>query len=498
MQQLSKKYIDSLEDKIIAQTLDLPEKVIQFGTGVLLRGLPDYFINKANKRGLFGGRVVVIKSTATGDDSAFKRQDGLYTICVRGIEKGKSIRENIISSAISRVLTAKSDWPQILTCARQKEVGIIISNTTEVGIRLVYESILDQPPSSFPAKLLAILFERFNAFNGDPSTGMVILPTELLPDNGKKLKEILGELSVFNKLSDSFNNWLRDHNVFVNTLVDCIVPGKPGSNEFYPEDHTDPYTDELALITESYRLWAIEGDERVKKVLSFAEADDRVKIVADIGLFRELKLRLLNATHTLCSGLAVIGGITTVNAAMNNPVYESFIRGLMLNEIAPAIPYPIGEKVKYEFAMDVLDRFRNPDIYHPWINITLQYSSKIKMRVVPVLVRHYELLQYPPPLIALGFAAFIRFMKSESSGDGTFTGEVNGSTYLITDEQAAYFHATWKAQPKIDLVVNILGNTGLWGMDLNLLDGFTAKVSGYLNFINDHGAGTAIESAAGS
>ncbi len=495
MEPLSKKYINSLQDKIIAQTFDLPEKVIQFGAGVLLRGLPDYFINKANMQGLFGGRVVVVKSTTAGDDSAFSRQDGLYTICVRGIEKGKSIREDIISSAISRVLTAKSDWPEILACARQKDVGIIISNTTEVGIRLVNESITDQPPSSFPAKLLAILFERFNAFNGDPSKGMVILPTELISDNGKKLKEILGELSAFNKLSDSFNNWLRDHNVFASTLVDCIVPGKPESTMFHHEDQTDSYADELALITESYRLWAIEGDERVKTVLSFAEADDRVKIVPDIGLYRELKLRLLNATHTLCSGLAVIGGVTTVNAAMHHPVYESFIRRLMVNEIAPAIPYPIDEKVKNEFAIDVLDRFRNPDIYHPWINITLQYSSKIKMRVVPILVRHYELLKYPPSLIALGFAAFIRFMRSESSGDGTFTGEVNGSTYLITDEQAEYFSATWKAQPKDTLVATILGNTDLWGLDLNLLDGFTAKVNDYLDFINDHGAGRAIEAA---
>jgi hypothetical protein len=30
---------------------DLPEKVLQFGTGVLLRALPDYFIDKANRAG---------------------------------------------------------------------------------------------------------------------------------------------------------------------------------------------------------------------------------------------------------------------------------------------------------------------------------------------------------------------------------------------------------------------------------------------------------------
>lgn len=45
----------------------LPEKVLQFGTGVLLRGLPDYFIDKANRQGIFNGRIVVVKSTDSGD-----------------------------------------------------------------------------------------------------------------------------------------------------------------------------------------------------------------------------------------------------------------------------------------------------------------------------------------------------------------------------------------------------------------------------------------------
>ena len=60
----------------------LPEKVLQFGTGVLLRGLPDYFIDKANRQGIFNGRIVVVKSTSQGDTEAFNQQDNLYTICV--------------------------------------------------------------------------------------------------------------------------------------------------------------------------------------------------------------------------------------------------------------------------------------------------------------------------------------------------------------------------------------------------------------------------------
>lgn len=82
----------------------LPEKVLQFGTGVLLRGLPDYFIDKANKQGLFNGRVVVVKSTAQGSIDAYATQDGLYTICIRGVKEGASVSENWINASISRVL----------------------------------------------------------------------------------------------------------------------------------------------------------------------------------------------------------------------------------------------------------------------------------------------------------------------------------------------------------------------------------------------------------
>src|SRR5690242_9825972 len=129
---------------------ELPEKVLQFGTGVLLRGLPDYFIDKANREGIFNGRVVVVKSTNTGDTNAFDRQDGLYTVCVRGLENGVRQEENIVNASISRVLAATSDWDKILECAHNPQLQIIISNTTEVGIQLVTtDDIRKHPPVSF-------------------------------------------------------------------------------------------------------------------------------------------------------------------------------------------------------------------------------------------------------------------------------------------------------------------------------------------------------------
>src|SRR4028118_662532 len=113
---------DNLKNiKTVAQVseeiFNLPEKVLQFGTGVLLRGLPDYFIDKANRQGIFNGRVVVVKSTDAGSANTFAAQDGLYTLCVRGIELGKQVEEFIINAALSRTLFAKSQWGEILKCA---------------------------------------------------------------------------------------------------------------------------------------------------------------------------------------------------------------------------------------------------------------------------------------------------------------------------------------------------------------------------------------------
>ncbi|MGN6509028.1 MAG: tagaturonate reductase, partial [Chitinophaga sp.] len=64
--------------------LQFPEKVLQFGTGVLLRGLVDYLVDKANKQDIFKGRIVVVKSTG-GDAGAFGTQDGLFTTHIKGI-----------------------------------------------------------------------------------------------------------------------------------------------------------------------------------------------------------------------------------------------------------------------------------------------------------------------------------------------------------------------------------------------------------------------------
>ena len=473
-----------------SNTFELPEKVLQFGTGVLLRGLPDYFINKANQQGIFNGRVAVVKSTK-GDTAEFDSQDSLYTLCIRGLENGQLIEENIISSAISRVIAAEQNWADVLEIATSKDLKIIISNTTEVGIALVNESIDQNPPSSFPAKVLAVLYQRFKAFNGVKESGLVIVATELIPDNGKKLASIVLQLAQFNELEAAFVAWLATANIFCNSLVDRIVPGKPDAATLAKLEQELGYTDNLLSMAEPYRLWAIEGDDKVKEALEFASVDAGVVIAKDIEIYRELKVRLLNGTHTLSSGIAFLLGIDTVKNAMQNEQVKKYIEVLMDSEISPAIPYEVTEKQTSDFSKAVVDRFANPSIEHLWHNITFQYTMKMKIRILPLLANHYTIYTNVPNHIAMGFAAYLFFMKIDKVENGKYYGSLNGDAYLINDDSADYFYQL-QAKKDANYVASVLSDSDFWKLDLNLMPGFIESVHEKYNSIQNEGIEVAL------
>lgn len=463
--------------------LELPEKVLQFGTGVLLRGLPDYYIDKANRQNVFNGRVVVVKSTGNGDADEFTKQDNLFTHCIKGYQNNVLVEEDIVNASISRVLSAKTNWQQIMDCAANPDMKLVLSNTTEVGIVLdENDKITNTPPSSFPGKLLAFLHHRYTVFNGSKDAGMVIVPTELIIDNGTKLKLIVLKLAKLNNLDANFISWLETANDFCNSLVDRIVPGKLPSNQHQATENKLGYQDDLMIMSEVYSLWAIEtSNERSKQILSFAQVDNGIVIAPNINKFRELKLRLLNGTHTFTCGLAFLAGFDTVKEAMVDKPTSLYVHDLMTHEIAPCIEsVEISRLEAYEFAKGVIDRFRNPNIDHRWLSITMNYTGKMKMRNVPLIIEHYKRSDDVPQYMAIGFAAYLLFMKVQHENDNKFYGVRNGSEYHIQDEYAAYFWQAWQNESEASLVNNVLSNEDIWSTDLTKFNGFAEAVTNYL------------------
>lgn len=468
-----------LSRQVISPELSVnrPEKVLQFGTGVLLRGLCDFYIQKGNEQEVFNGSIVVVKSTP-GSVAKFEEQDNLYTVCVRGIDRGISVKENKLISAISRVVSAREDWQGILDTAKSDDMEIIISNTTEIGLSYQNEKInTEEAPESFIAKLTTWLYQRFNA----GKKGVVIIPTELLVDNGKILKKGVLDTINLSQLGDEFKNWVNEENSFCSSLVDRIVPGMPNPEKKEELEKELGYQDDLLTMAEAYSLWAIEGNAKVREVLSFAEADRNVKIEKDIQKYRELKLRLLNGSHTLMCGLSYLAGFEYVKDVMNDELMEKYITILMLTELAPAIPFDVDAKIAQRYGREVMDRFRNPSLDHRWLSITLQYTMKMRMRCIPTLINYYEIFDTVPQYFTRGFAAYILFMKAVKDKDGKFYGEHNGKEYLINCDSAEYFYEVWQSDDTSRVVQTILSNEELWGINLANLPEFSRNVETHLS-----------------
>ena len=470
--------------------LDLPERVVQFGTGAFMRGFAEWFIDEANRAGRFGGSIVAIASTDSKRDAVLNVQDGLYTLSIQGGSADERPRHRIIAS-VSRALSAATQWHDVLALARDPNVGLVISNTTEVGLAIdAADSVDALPPRSYPAKLTRFLFERATAFGYDAQRGLVVLPCELIDDNGATLERLVRHLAAAWRLGRSFRAWLDDSVVFCNTLVDRIVPGAPSRAETERFERLHAYRDGLLTTCESYALFAIEGSDALRARLGFPGEDQRVVVATDIRPYRARKIRLLNGGHTIVVPIALLAGLVTVRDAVRDRRVGGFLRRVMLDEIAPSLDAPGAET----FANEVLERFDNPYIDHALVDITLHGTTKMRVRVVPSIVAFASQSGRPPASLAFGFAAYLAFMRGDLHAERRSAG-----LPVPTDSEGDQVRAVWQSlAPRsdddfVELVRRVCSDEALWAADLAAVPGFVDLVGEHLMRICRQGVLSALD-----
>jgi tagaturonate reductase len=477
------------------EVLALPERALQFGTGALLRGLVDFFIDEANARGQFGGRIVMVGSTGSGRDRRLNEQDGLYTLVVQGLVDGAPRRDCRVIASVSRALAATSEWDAVLRAADSPAVDLIFSNTTEVGIALdeadASARVTNESPRSFPAKLARVLLHRARHFAYDPARAPLVIPCELIEDNGDRLRAIVTTLAERWALEPRFMAWL-DRVVFCNTLVDRIVPGAPSGEQARELDETLGYEDAMLTVCEPYRLFAIQGDDALRARLGFADADPGIIVSEDIAPYRERKVRLLNGAHTSFVSLALLAGCTTVREAVEHPVISAFLRTVLFDEIVPSVSVPGAT----EFAREVVTRFANPYLHHALWDITLQGTTKFRVRLVPTILSYARRTGQAPRALALGFAGYLAFQRGELHEERRGAGAT-----VPPDAAGDAVRARWTSASDGDLtgfVRQVCGAADLWGADLSAVPGFVDTVSDHLSRIRQEGAVAAMTALVGA
>lgn len=479
-----------------------PARILQFGEGNFLRGFVDWMVDRMNRQGLFQGRVKVVQPIERGLIDLLNDQDGLYTLYLRGLEKGEPREQKEVIASIASGINPYADFEAFLAEAENPELRFVVSNTTEAGISYNADDSADHsPPSSFPAKVLLLLKRRYETFGADAGKGLVFLPCELIDRNGDNLKRIVLRLAEEWGLAVEFQSWIEGENIFCNTLVDRIVTG-------YPFDKIDEYmaelgyADKLVDTGELFHLWVIEGPKELQKELPLSEVGLNVVWTEDMTPYRTRKVRILNGAHTMTVMAAYLAGLDTVRECLDDATISAYLRQGIFEEIMPTMDMEREELAS--FAEAVLERFANPFIKHYLLSISLNSVSKYKARVLPTLKDYIERTGRVPRVLSFALAALISFYRGTGIHNGALIGTRNGETYKIVDnpEVLDFFYSAWGRYDGSDeaadeLVRTVLAKEEFWGEDLTQLTGLSEAVLAHLSAVRTQGMAGAIADLCG-
>lgn len=459
-----------------------PVRVLQFGEGNFLRGFADYMIDIANEKGQFDGDIVLIKPIEFGSLERFEKQDCLYTVSLRGITDGKAEVKNRIITSIADTADAIGEYDKYMEYAKLDSLRFIISNTTEAGI--VYDEndrFEYTPPHTFPGKLTGFLFERFRHFEGASDKGLIMLPVELIDDNGIHLKEcVLKQIDNWN-LGEDFKNWVETSCVFCSTLVDRIITGYPkGEDEKLWEEWN--YRDELIVTGEPFALWVIECPKDISAEFPLDKAGLPVIYTDNQKPYKQRKVRILNGAHTSFVLASFLCGNDIVLQSMEDEDILKFIQKTIYDEVIPTLTLP--KKDLEDFAQAVITRFKNPYVKHALLSISLNSVSKWRARCLPSFLGYIEQKKTFPAHLTFSLAALMAFYTGSEIRDGALIGHRGEEEYRIMDDAAVLeFFAANSSKDAKDFTEAFLAREDFFGQNLNEIDGLSDAVSEYLSDI---------------
>ncbi|MDF2513387.1 MAG: altronate oxidoreductase [Herbinix sp.] len=478
--------------KRISNPIERPIKVVQFGEGNFLRAFVDYMIDVANEKDLFDGSIVILKPIEFGSLEQFHKQECQYTLTLRGIQEGREVVTNRIISSVRDAVSVYEDYDKFIQLAKIETLRFVVSNTTEAGI--TYDSrdnFAAKPPKTYPAKLTKFLFERYQSFFGVLDKGLIILPVELIDDNGSALKACVLKYTELWNLENGFITWLVEACIFCNTLVDRIVTG-------YPKEEAEElcqqfgYRDDLLVTAEPFGLWVIESEKDISAELPLERCGLPVIFTNNQKPYKQRKVRILNGAHTSFVLASYLSGNESVLESMQDDTVRTFMTATIYEEVIPTLTLSKEELI--DFANSVIERFENPFIKHALLSISLNSVSKWKARCLPSLINFIELYGELPKHLVFSIAALMSFYSGTELKEDCLIGMRDGEPYCIKDDREVLEFFASACNRKVEQFVQAyLSNESFHGQDLTALPGLSERVTEYLGWIRDNGMRKALE-----
>ncbi|MBJ3774310.1 mannitol dehydrogenase family protein [Acuticoccus sp. 2012] len=337
--------------------------IVQFGTSRFLQAHADLFFTEAEP----ARRVSVVQSS--GDPARARRLGALsapggFPVRIRGLADGREVDEERRVTSVVRTLSTATDWDRLTTIV-VREAEVILSNTADAG----YEpqpGDLDRAPHqamSFPAKLFHLLKARHAAGGGQ----VLVMPTELVPENGRVLKARVMEIAGATGADDGLFAYLEAL-PFANSLVDRIV-----------SEPIEP----AGAVAEPYALWAIEKAAGVVAPCNHPA----VRLVDDLGAIERLKLWILNLGHTVLADMWLAAGGDEAVTVREMMVGEAggALREIYAQEVLPGFAAHGEGEVAARYRDTTLERLQNPFLDHRLADIAQNHRQKVERRVAAFL-----------------------------------------------------------------------------------------------------------------
>lgn len=477
--------------RVLSNKKERPVKVVQFGEGNFLRGFVDYMIDIANEKGMFDGDIVLIKPIEFGNLTMFHEQDCQYTVSLRGIVDGEPRVLNRVITSVADAVDAYQEYQKYSDLAKIDTLRFVVSNTTEAGIvfddtdKMEYE-----PPKTFPGKLTKFLYTRYTHFNGAMDKGLVMLPVELIDDNGIMLKKCVMQFIELWGLGEGFRKWVDEACVFTSTLVDRIITGYPRAEEKEIWESLG-YEDHLIVTGEPFALWVIESAKDISGELPLPDAGLPVIFTDNQKPYKQRKVRILNGAHTSFVLASYLAGNDIVLESMQDADIKNFMMKTIFDEVIPTLTLP--KKDLEDFAEAVITRFNNPYVKHALLSISLNSVSKWRARCLPSFLGYVEKYGKLPVHLTFSIAALMAFYTGSEIRDRALIGHRNGQEYNIMDDaKVLEFFKEYSGKDTRTFVEAYLSDEEFHGQDLTKIAGLTDAVCGYLDDIKTNGMRAAL------
>lgn len=356
---------------------------------------------------------VTQRSSAVVDQ--LRPQGGLYTV----LERGRTDVSARIVGQVRDVLFAAEEAERLQLLLADPAVRIVTLTVTEKGYRRGADGGLDFADEAVTHDLVAIAraqagsrsvvgqlvrgIQRRQQAGEGPLT---VLSCDNLTDNGRMLQGLVTDFcgALPADEGDATAAWVADHVTFPSSMVDRIVPATTAA------DRADAATllgvrDEALVVAEPFTQWVIED-----RFAAGRPAWDSVgaTLVDEVAPYEQLKLRVLNGSHSMLAYLGALAGHETIAEAVADPQLRASTRHLVMDDVLPTLVVPPGVDAT-AYADEVLERFANPALGHRTTQVAMDGSRKLPVRLLGTARDRLAVGQIPDS-VALAVAGWMAYV----------------------------------------------------------------------------------------